>query len=200
MAGRKNFVRRCYDWILHWADTPWGSVALFVLAFAESSFFPIPPDVLLIALCLGAPKKAFKYAAICTVGSVLGAAAGYGIGWGAWEGVMHDWFIPGVFTQASFDAVGAMYEQWNFWAVFTAGFTPIPYKLFTIAGGAFGINFWMFIMASIVGRGARFFLFSFLIFKFGPSIKEFIDKYFNLLAMTFTVLLIGGFVLIKYVF
>ncbi|MEG1608008.1 MAG: YqaA family protein [Mucinivorans sp.] len=197
VAKKSNFVRHFYDWVLHWADTPWGGVALFVLAFAESSFFPIPPDVLLIALCLGAPKKAFRYAVICTVASVLGACLGYGIGLWAWSG-MQDWFIPHVFSQEGFASVGAMYEQWNFWAVFTAGFTPIPYKIFTIAAGAFGINFMMFVVASIVGRAGRFFLISFLIYKFGPSIKHFIDKYFNLLAVAFTVLLIGGFVLVKY--
>lgn len=188
-----------YDWVLHWADTPWGPVALFILAFAESSFFPVPPDVLLIALCLGRPKSAFKFALICMVGSVTGAAAGYGIGMWAWDGALHDWFIPSVFSQSGFDAVGNMYKEWDFWAVFTAGFTPIPYKIFTIAAGVFDINFWMFIGASVVGRGARFMLISWLIWKFGPSIKAFIDKYFNILAIAFTVLLIGGFVLLKYV-
>lgn len=192
---KPGFVRRIYDWVLHWADTPWGGVALFVMAFAESSFFPIPPDVLLIALCLGAPKKALKYALICTAGSVCGAMLGYGIGMWAWEGVMSGWFIPHVFSQAAFDSVGVLYDQYNFWAVFTAGFTPIPYKLFTIAGGAFGIDFIMFVVASLVGRGARFLLISFLIYKYGPSIKGFIDKYFNWLAIAFTVLLIGGFML-----
>lgn len=197
---KPNMMRKLYNWILHWADTPWGPIALFILAFAESSFFPIPPDVLLIALCLGQPKKAFRYALICTVGSVLGAMLGYGIGLGAWDGAMKDWFIPTVFSQDAFNSVGEMYDQWNFWAVFTAGFTPIPYKIFTIAAGVFNINFLMFILASVIGRGARFFLVSFLIWKFGPSIKSFIDKYFNLIAIAFTVLLIGGFVLIKYAF
>lgn len=195
--AKVNLVRRTYDWVLHWADTPYGGVALFVLAFAESSFFPIPPDVLLIALCLGAPHRAFRYALICMVGSVSGAMLGYGIGLGAWE-AMREWFIPAIFSQQAFDGVGQMYEQWNFWAVFTAGFTPIPYKIFTIAGGAFGINFVMFILASVVGRGARFFLISWLIYRFGPSIKGFIDRYFNALALAFTVLLVGGFVAIKY--
>lgn len=195
--AKVNIVRKTYDWVLHWADTPYGSVALFVLAFAESSFFPIPPDVLLIALCLGAPRNSFKYALICTIGSISGAALGYGIGLGAW-GVMKDWFIPAIFSEEAFSSVGQVYEKWNFWAVFTAGFTPIPYKIFTIAGGAFGINFLMFMVASVVGRGARFFLIGGLIYKFGPSIKSFIDKYFNTLALAFTVLLIGGFVVIKY--
>lgn len=194
-----NVVRRAYNWVLSWADSRWGAVALFVLAFAESSFFPIPPDVLLIALCLGKPRRSFHYALICMIGSISGAAAGYGIGLWAWSG-MHDWFVPTVFSQEAFDSVGALYDKWNFWAVFTAGFTPIPYKIFTIAAGVFHINFFLFILASVIGRGLRFFLISWLIWKFGAPIKTFIDKYFNLLAIAFTVLLIGSFVLIKYAF
>lgn len=193
-------VRRAYDWVLHWADTKWGAVALFLLAFAESSFFPIPPDVLLIACCLGLPlrsKKVFKYALICTAGSVLGAIAGYLIGMYAWDGVAH-WFIPGVFSQGAFDEVGAMYSQYDFWVVFTAGFTPIPYKLITITSGVFDINFVMFLLASVIARGARFFLIAWLIMHFGPPIKGFIDKHFNWLAVAFTVLLVGGFLLLKY--
>lgn len=191
-----NIVRKTYDWVLHWADTPWGAVALFILAFAESSFFPIPPDVLLIALCLGIPTKSFKYALVCTIGSVLGAAAGYSIGHFAWVGV-EDWFIPAVFSMDAFNNVQGMYEQYNFWVVFTAGFTPIPFKLITITAGVCSINFWMFILASVISRAARFFLISWLIWKFGPTIKTFIDKYFNLLAIVFTILLIGSFAVIK---
>lgn len=198
---KTSWVRRCYDWTLHWADTKWGAVALFILAFAESSFFPIPPDILLIACCLGLPlksRKVFRFALICTLGSVLGAVAGYGIGHYAWEGTQ-GWFIPAIFSQEAFNNVGQMYEQYNFWVVFTAGFTPIPYKLITITSGVFDINFVMFIVASIVSRGARFFLIAWLIKKFGPSIKGFIDKYFNLLALGFTVLLVGGFFVFKYI-
>lgn len=196
-----SWIRRAYDWTLHWADTKWGATALFVLAFAESSFFPIPPDVLLIACCLGLPlrsKKVFKFALICTAGSILGAIAGYGIGMYAWDAAQ-SWFIPSIFSQEAFDNVGVMYEQYNFWVVFTAGFTPIPYKLITITAGVFDIQFVMFLIASIVARGARFFLIAWLIMQFGPSIKSFIDKYFNLLALAFTVLLVGGFVLLKYI-
>lgn len=197
---RGSWVRRAYDWTLHWADTKWGAVALFLLAFAESSFFPIPPDILLIACCLGLPlrsKKVFRFALICTVGSVLGAIAGYGIGMFAWDAAQ-GWFIPRIFSQEAFDGVGVLYEQYNFWVVFTAGFTPIPYKLITITSGVFDINFVMFIIASVISRGARFFLIAWLIMHFGPSIKGFIDKYFNWLAVLFTVLLVGGFLLVKY--
>lgn len=107
---------------------------------------------------------------------------------------------PGVFSQEAFDSVADIYEQWNFWAVFTAGFTPIPYKIFTLAAGVFHINFGMFMLASVIGRGLRFFLVGWLIWKFGTPIKSFIDKYFNLIVIAFTVLLVGGFLLIKYAF
>ncbi|MCF8267953.1 MAG: DedA family protein [Ignavibacteriales bacterium] len=203
-----KFVRRLYDWMLHWADTPYGALALFTIAFAEASFFPIPPDALLIALVLGAQSKAFKLALNCSVGSILGAVLGYLIGHYLWwnsdaqySSLAMFFFnnIPG-FTDELFRNVGALYEEWNFWIVFTAGFTPIPYKVFTVSGGAFQINFTMFIIASIISRSARFFLVAFLIWKYGATIKAFIDKYFDLLAILFTVLLVGGFVLIKFAF
>jgi len=203
-----KFVRRLYDWVLHWANTPYGAPALFLLAFAESSFFPIPPDALLIALVLGSQTKAFKLASICTIGSVVGAFLGYAIGHFLWwtpsnefTGIANFFFsnIPS-FTHEAFFNIQKMYEQYDFWIIFTAGFTPLPYKVITISSGAFNINIIMFFIASVISRGARFFLVAFLIWKFGPQIKLFIDKYFNWLAVAFTVLLIGGFVLIKYLF
>ncbi len=199
-------LKRLYDWVLHWAETPYGAIALFILSFAESSFFPIPPDALLIALVLGARNKAFKLAANCTIASVLGALLGYAIGYYVWwsgpnqfSGVAMFFFnnIPS-FNTALFYDVKSLYDQWNFWIVFTAGFTPIPYKVFTVTGGAFQINIFLFVLASILSRGARFYLVAFLIWKYGPQIKKFIDKYFDLLAIGFTVLLIGGFLVIKY--
>ena len=193
-----NIIKRVYNWVLGWADSKWGAVALFVFAFTEASFFPVPPDILLIALCLGCPSKSFRYALICLAGSVLGAIFAYGLGFWAW-GAMSDWFIPGLFSQENFDAVGALYDEWNFWAIFTAGFTPVPYKIFTVAGGVFNINFPMFVFASIVGRGLRFFLVGGLIWKYGTPIKGFINKYFNWIVIAFTVLLVGGFLLVKYV-
>ena len=201
-----NWIRDLYDWVLHWAQTPYGPIALFVLSFAEASFFPIPPDPLLIALALGARQKAFKFAFICTIASVTGALLGYGIGHYAWWGLngefsaLANFFlnnIPG-FTVANFERVQHLYQNWDFWIVFTAGFTPLPYKVFTISGGAFAINLPMFVVASIISRAGRFFLVTFLIWKFGSQIQGFIDKYFNLLAIGFTVLLVGSFVLIKY--
>lgn len=198
-AKKPGIVRRLYNWMLSWAESPWAGWAMFLFAMAEAIIFPIPPDVLLLALCVGMPKKSFKYALICTAGSVVGAMVGFGLGAFAWEAV-DSLFIPRVFTQEAFDNVGSLYEQWNFWLVFTAGFTPLPYKLITISAGVFlGLTqFPIFVLASLISRGMRFFLVAGLVWKFGAPIKKFIDKYFNLCAIAFTVLLIGGFVLIKY--
>lgn len=200
-----NIVKRLYDWMLSWGDSRWGALALFLFAFAESSFFPIPPDVLLIALCLGAVARSFRFAAICTAGSIMGAMVGYAIGYFVWQNAAGEYtalaqfFFNHVFSVEAFEKVGALYDQYNFWIVFTAGFTPLPYKIFTITGGLFHINFVMFIVASIISRGLRFFLIGGLIWKFGAPIKSFIDKYFNLLAIAFTVLLVGSFFLLGYV-
>jgi membrane protein YqaA with SNARE-associated domain len=201
-----KILRRIYDWVLHWAETPYGAPALFSLSFAEASFFPIPPDPLLIALVLGLRAKAFRFALICSGASVVGALVGYAIGYFAWWTpgggftlIAHFFYnnIPG-FSETRFFLVKELYDQWNFWIIFTAGFTPLPYKVFTITGGAFNINLGMFVLASVVSRSARFFLVAFLIWKYGEGIKSFIDRYFNLLAILFTVLLIGGFLIIKY--
>ena len=197
-----NIVKRLYDWMLSWGNSRWGAWALFFFALAESSFFPIPPDVLLIALCLGVTSKSFRYALTCLSGSIIGAMIGYGIGFFLWQNTageytaLANWFYAHVFSVESFTGVGALYDKYNFWIVFTAGFTPLPYKIFTISGGLFHINFVMFIIASIVSRGLRFFLIAALIWKFGAPIKGFIDKYFNLLAILFTVLLVGSFFLL----
>ena len=199
-----NFVKKLYDWVLSWGDSRWGWLALFLLALAESSFFPIPPDVLLIALCLGVTARSFRYATICLAGSIIGAVIGYGIGFFLWQNTageytaLAEFFFQHVFSMESFLEVGELYDRYNFWIVFTAGFTPLPYKLFTISGGLFHINFAMFIVASIISRGLRFFLIAGLIWKFGAPIKTFIDKYFNLLATSFFVLLVLGFIAIKY--
>jgi|TARA_B100001971_G_scaffold27091_2_gene21452 membrane protein YqaA with SNARE-associated domain len=206
MTSNKGFhfytfglLRRLYDWVLSWAHKKYSSVALFILAFAESSFFPIPPDILQIALSVSKPKKSFFYALIASFGSVFGGIFGFFIGLKLWE-YLKDFFftyIPG-FTPAIFDIIKTKYELYDFWVVFTAGFTPIPYKIITISAGLFGISFLMFIIASTLSRSLRFFIVATLIYFFGPKIKEFIDKYFNLLTIIFIILLIGGFMVIKY--
>ncbi len=191
-------IRRLYDWVLSWADTPYGTPALFVLSFAESSFFPIPPDVLQIALSAGKPRRAFWYAGVSLVGSVLGAFLGYFIGLWFWEQTQHLFYNSRLFTPEQFQYVEGKYADNAFLAVFTAAFTPIPYKLFTIAAGVCHISLAVLLFASLLGRGMRFFLVAALMFFCGPTIKSWIEKYFDLLAIVFTVLLIGGFILIKY--
>ena len=191
--------KNLYKWVLTWADTPYGGWALFILAFSESSFFPIPPDVLLIALAVGKPKKALKFALICSIGSVLGGILGYLIGWQFMAVVGHK-IIAFYGLTEKVATIASLYNQYNAWAVGIAGFTPIPYKVFTITAGAFRIHFLIFLMASMVSRSARFFLVGLLIFIYGPRIQTFIDRYFNLLAIAFTVLLVASFFLIKLLF
>ncbi|VFQ44098.1 YqaA family protein [Desulfoluna butyratoxydans] len=193
-----QIMRRLYDWVLSWSESPYGSWALFLIAFAESSFFPIPPDVLLVALAVGAHKKAFRFALICTAGSVLGGMLGYLIGW-QFMAAIGDRIVALFGFADKFARVEHLYNTWDAWVVFIAGFTPIPYKVFTIAAGLFSINFPIFVLASAVGRAGRFCLVAGLIYLFGPTIKAFIDKYFNLVVTAFTVLLVGGFVLIAHV-
>jgi len=196
-----RMFRRLYDWVLHWANTPYGAPALFLLAVAESSVFPVPPDVLLIALSISLPHRAWYFATVCSIGSVIGGVIGYLLGWGFWS-LLDDFFftyVPG-FTPQLFARVQALYAEHDFWVVFAAGFTPIPYKVITIAAGVFLINFPVFVLASMVGRSARFFLVAGLIRRYGPGIRSFVDRYFNLLSMIFLLLLIGGFLALKYVF
>lgn len=195
-----KFLRKLYDWVLHWADTPYGPLALLLLALAESSFFPVPPDPLLIALCLGAIKRSWRFAFYASVASLIGGVIGYLIGYGIWESVDSFFFkyIPG-FTESLFQKVMINYRNYGFWYVFSAGFTPIPYKVFTIASGVFKLNFFIFLIASALSRSLRFFLVAALFRKFGPGIKSFIDRYFNFLAILFFLLLLGGFLLIKFI-
>ena len=197
---RSGWVRRLYDWVLHWADTPYGLQALAVLAFAESSVFPIPPDPLLIALCLGATKRALRIAALTTIASVVGGLLGYAIGAVVWSSVSGFFFtyIPGV-TPEAFATVQGLYDRWDFWAVFLAGLTLLPYKVSTISAGVFAINFPVFVLASVLSRGLRFFLVAGLIYRYGESIRSFIDRYFNVLTWVFALLLVLGFVLISVV-
>ena len=201
-----GYVRRLYDWVLTWSEKPSGPSVLGIMSLAEASFFPIPPDVLLIPLSIGNRNKAIWFALICSVSSILGAIIGYAIGhyiWWSESGHFTNFaqlffnHIPG-FTTAAFSEIQSLYEKWNFWIIFTAGFTPIPFKIFTISAGAFKIDFLAFVIASTISRSARFFLVSGLIRKFGEPIEGFINKYFNFLAFLFTLLVFLGFLTIKY--
>jgi len=193
----RNPIRRIYDWVLGWAETPYGVPALCVLSFVESSFFPIPPDVLLIALALSAPTRAFRFAAWCTVASVLGGLFGYLIGYALWA-TFEPLLINRVFSRENFEAVTAQYHDHGELAVFIAAFTPIPYKVFTIAAGVAKLNLLGFTGASIVGRGGRFFLVALVIRLAGPKAKAMIDKYFNLATVLGGLLLVAGFLAVKF--
>lgn len=191
-----SLVQRLYNRCMEWIQTPAGVWVLFFIALAESSFFPIPPDVFLIALCIGVPGKSFKYAAICAAGSVIGGALGYGLGMMFMDTLgQHILDIYGL--KDKYEIVQGLYQQYDAWAVAAAGFTPLPYKLFTITAGAFRINFPTFMLVSLAARSARFFLVAGLIYKFGAPVQGFINKYFNILSIVFLAMLVGGFVLIK---
>jgi membrane protein YqaA with SNARE-associated domain/acylphosphatase len=187
-AEARGFLHDLLGWVEGFAATPYGTWALFVLAFAESSFFPIPPDVLLIALCIGEPEKSLWFALVCSLGSVLGGAAGYGIGlWGGRPLLLR------LFGRERVAVVASYFDRYNAWAVGIAGLTPIPYKIFTIAGGAFTIDFRVFLIASIVSRSLRFFAIAGLMWWFGEPIRDFIEEYLGWLTIAFVVLLLGGF-------
>ena len=194
----RNPLRKIYDWTLSLAEKKSASAWLAGISFAEASFFPIPPDVLLIPLCLGALKKALRFALICSIASVFGGLAGYAIGAIGWESLQSYFYlyVPG-FTEGKFQRITEWYVEWGWPLVFLAGFSPIPYKVFTIASGVLSMNLIPFILASAVSRSARFFLVAILIAKFGEPMKEKMDKHFNLLALLFAALLVGGFVLLK---
>lgn len=192
-------IRRLYDVCMEWISGRHGEWVLFLIAFVESSFFPLPPDIFLIAMCVAIPTKSFRYAAICSVGSVLGGALGYGLGFWFMDGIGMS--IVGWYGLAErYDLVQQYFQEYDVWIVGTAGFTPIPYKLFTITAGFVQSNFFTFMAVSLVARSARFFLVAGLIWKFGPQIKTFIDRYFNVLSIVFVVLLAAGFFLLKIVF
>ena len=196
-----HWHRRLYDWVIHFADTKYGTTALFVLSFAESSFFPVPPDVLLGPLALGAPKKWLRFALACSIASVLGGILGYCIGMFLWQAigpwVFAHFGVVGL-TEENFEIFQAKYDKWNFWIVFTCGFTPLPYKVCTITAGVAKINFIAFLIASTVSRTARFFIVAGLMGWKGEKIRPFIEKYFNWVSLAFVALLIGGFVVIKW--
>lgn len=191
-----RWIKKIYDWVIHWAETPYAVPALIILAFSESSFFPVPPDFLLIPVCLGKRNKAFYFAFICMVSSVTGGMLGYFIGWGFYETIgikiVHFYHAEELFKQLCIK-----FNAYGFWAILVPALTPIPYKIFTISAGVTRIGFPTFIIASILGRGIRFFAVAWLLWMFGQPIKTFIEKYFNILSFLAVALLIGGFIALK---
>lgn len=188
-----ELVHSIVDWMVSWAATPYAPLALFILAFWESSFFPLPPDPLLIAMAVADPDRAPLYALICTTASVFGAMLGYFIGKKGGRPV-----VQRLFKEKKIQAAEQLYKRYDVWAVGAAAFTPIPYKVFTITAGIAELRFWPFILVSVIGRGARFFLIGLAVYFFGAPIQRAIDQYFELLTISFLALLVLGFVTVKY--
>jgi membrane protein YqaA with SNARE-associated domain len=187
--------------VIRWAGHRHARWALFSISFAESSFFPVPPDVLLIAMVLARPRSARLIAVVCTAGSVLGGLFGYAIGRGMWQAIKDPTFhyLGGLgFTPQNFDLLQIQFQENAFLAVFTSGFTPIPYKVFTIGAGIFEVSLPIFFAASLLGRAARFFLVAELLGRLGPRVMPFIERYLGWLTLAFTLLLILGFAFIKW--
>jgi len=211
---KKNIIRRLYDWVLSWAETKYGTPALFAIAFIESSVFPVPPDVLQIALSASKPKRAFWYATVNLAGSVSGAFLGFLIGYAFWTATQ-DFFYNHVFSRETFAIVAGdamagierenpedvkmgLYHEHGFLAILISAPTPIPYKLFTIAAGVCGISLWVLFFASVLGRGVRFYAVAAVMYFFGPTVVHWIDKYFNLMMILFAILIVLGFIAIPY--
>lgn len=196
---RRGPLRRLYDWVLSWADSPFGLAGLAAISFAESSFFPIPPDVLQIALSVAKPSRSFLYAAVSTVASVAGGVLGWVIGWGLWQ-LLAPWFfgyVPG-FSAEKFEHVETLYRGNAFLAIFAAAFTPIPYKVFTIAAGVCTVPVGTLVAASLLGRGGRFFLVAATTYFFGTAAKRFLDRYLELVTVLLLVAIVAGFAAIKF--
>lgn len=191
-------LRNLYDKMLTWAVGPKAEAALGAVSFAESSVFPIPPDAMLIPMVLADPRRAWRLAAICTIASVLGGIAGYVIGAALYES-LGQWIVATYGLEPKMDEIRKLFAEWGFWFVFAAGITPIPYKAITITSGLVALNPAAFIIASIVSRGLRFALVAGLLKIFGTPIRSFIDRHFALATILGTALLVGGFVLLKYV-
>jgi membrane protein YqaA with SNARE-associated domain len=200
--------RRLYDWVLGFAHSAHSERALFGLSMAESSFFPIPPDVLLMPLVLSRPDRWLRLATICTLASVLGGIAGFLIGYGLWHEIgpfVLSLGLPSL-NQANFDKVAGYYDHYNFWIVFTAGLTPIPYKVITISAGIFALSpkvesvgsfFALFVLASVLGRASRFYAVAWLCHRYGAKVLPLVDRHFNWLSLLFVALLLGGFGALK---
>ena len=191
-------LRRLYDWTLDLAGHRHALSALALVAFVESSVFPIPPDVLIIPMVLAAREKAWKIAFVCTAASVLGGIFGYAIGALLFDQVGSP--VLNFYGYAErFSEFSAYYNDWGAWAVFIAGLTPFPYKVITILSGVTGLDLLVFTIASILARGMRFFVVAGLLWYFGEPIRAFIEKRLGLLFVIFVILLVGGFVLVKFV-
>ncbi len=192
-----NFLKRTYNWTLEKAQHKNAKWYLSLISFAESSFFPIPPDILLIPMALASKARALFYAFMCTLFSVLGGILGYAIGYFFYNSV-GIYIVDFYHLENSFNIFENYYKEFGILIVLGAGITPFPYKFITIASGVFGLNFFLFIIVSIIGRGLRFYLIAILLYFFGEKIKLIIDKYFNILTIVFFILLIGSVFIIRF--
>ena len=192
-------MRRLYDWVIRLAGHPRAIPAMGVVSFAESSFFPIPPDVMLVPMILANRQKAFTIAFVCTVCSVLGGLLGYAIGFYFFE-TIGAWVVKTYGLQAGLEKFRDEFTRYGTWVILIKGLTPIPYKLVTIASGAAHFDLFTFVWASIVTRGVRFFLVAALLWKYGEPIRAFIEKRLTLVMWTFLIVLVGGFVAVKFLF
>jgi membrane protein YqaA with SNARE-associated domain len=192
-----GMIRGLYDWTISLAESRYALWALAVVSFVESSVFPIPPDVLLIPMIIAQPRRAWTIASVALAASVLGGMLGYYIGWALFESVGRP-VLEFYGKEAYFEDFRARYNEWGAWAVLIAGMTPFPYKVITILSGSTGLNLGVFMLASVVARGARFFVLAGLLWKYGAPIRDFIEKWLNLIFVIFVVGLIGGFYLVKY--
>lgn len=183
---------RLYRWVLRLAESPRAVMALAAVSFAESSFFPIPPDVLLVPMVLAQPRRAWVYASVATVASVIGGALGYALGALLYE-TLGLWLIHLYGYEGKVEALRASYQQWGAWVILIKGATPIPYKLVTIVSGLLGYSFGLFILLSVITRGARFFVLSGLLLRFGEPIKSQLDKRFGVILIGFLLLVAVGF-------
>ncbi|MEA1938158.1 MAG: YqaA family protein [Pseudomonadota bacterium] len=192
-----GWLRRLYDWTMHLACTRHALTALGVVSFVESSFFPVPPDALIIPMIISERRRAWIIASVCTAASVLGGILGYAIGLFAFEWLGRP-IVEFYHLTDAFESFQARYAVWGAWIVAGAGFTPIPFKIFTIASGVARLDILVFVIAATLSRGARFFLEAWLLWHFGPSVKAFIERYLGLVTLAGFVLLIGGFAALKF--
>ncbi|HRK24923.1 MAG TPA: YqaA family protein [Beijerinckiaceae bacterium] len=190
-------LKRLYDWTIRLSESPRAPHALGVVSFAESSFFPIPPDVMLLPMAMAKPHKAWFYATICTVTSVLGGIVGYAIGALLYDS-LGQWLIKVYGLGDKLDSFRALYQQWGHWIILIKGFTPIPYKLVTIASGLAAYDFFWFVILSIITRGGRFFFIAGILNRFGAPLKQFIEDNLTLVAIGLLVAIVGGFYVVKF--
>nr|CRH07173.1 Conserved membrane protein of unknown function [Candidatus Magnetococcus massalia] len=193
-----RIIHGIYDWTMRWAVSPSAVPALFAVALAESSFFPIPPDLLLMAMSLAEPMKSFFYAFICTIGSVIGGAIGYLIGFLAWDYIGEP-IIQFYGKMDAYQELAGMFDTHGAWIVAIAGFTPLPYKLFTITAGALHADFMVFMVMSLLARGARFFMVAALLRWGGERLRSLVERHLDLLTLIIAVVVIGMVVVLKWI-